>query len=102
MNRYISSKAVQGYGRANDIALKEEQKDAIVNIGIAHLAVGNCAEFMLSMGAVNKVDVTHDLSNKIDQLGQVLSTVQGKLGITTPTETPNGVANGVTNMETSV
>ena len=102
MNGRLQYQVGRQYNRANDIALKEEQKDAIVNIGIAHLAVGNCGEFMLSMAAVSKVDVTNDLSNKIDQLGQVLSTVQNKLGIATPTEVTNGVANGVTNVETSV
>lgn len=93
MNRYMTSGITRNFQRTQDINVTSEQKDAIVNIGIAHLAVGNSTDFMLAMNSVSKLDVSQDLSSKLDEVTKVLSTVTNTLGVDNNI-VPNGVTNG--------
>ena len=83
MNRYMTSGITRNFQRTQDINVTSEQKDAIVNIGIAHLAVGNSTDFMLAMNSVSK----------LDEVTKVLSTVTNTLGVDNNI-VPNGVHNG--------
>ena len=78
MNRNIVYQVGQQFRRTNDIEIRQEDKDAIVKIGIGHLAVGNINEFMLAMTTLSKIETTADLSNKLDQVSQVLNGLVNK------------------------
>ena len=78
MNRSTVYQVGQQFRRTNDIDIKQEDKDAIVKIGIGHLAVGNINEFMLAMTTLSKIETTADLSNKLDQVTQVLNGLVNK------------------------
>ncbi len=93
MNRYMTSGITRNFNRTQDVNVTSEQKDAIVNIGIAHLAVGNSTDFMLAMNSVSKLDVSQDLSAKLDQVTKVLSTVTKTIGVDNELVS-NGVHNG--------
>ena len=79
----MTSGITRNFQRTQDINVTSEQKDAIVNIGIAHLAVGNSTDFMLAMNSVSK----------LDEVTKVLSTVTNTLGVDNNI-VPNGVTNG--------
>ena len=73
MNKNTVYQVGQAFRRTNDIDIKQEDKDAIVKIGIGHLAVGNINEFMLAMTTLSKIETTADLSNRLDQVTQILN-----------------------------
>tara|TARA_R100000458_G_scaffold57689_1_gene64274 strand:- start:737 stop:1015 length:279 start_codon:yes stop_codon:yes gene_type:complete len=89
----MTSGITRNFNRTQDVNVTSEQKDAIVNIGIAHLAVGNSTDFMLAMNSVSKLDVSQDLSAKLDQVTKVLSTVTKTIGVDNELVS-NGVHNG--------
>ena len=75
MNRNDKWQNNQDYKRAGDINLSEEQRKAIGDLAIAHLAGGNSDMFKLAMSSLAKIDtqqaITDQLATIATKLGQL-------------------------------
>ena len=79
MDRNTRWQVSQQFKRNQDIEVKQEDKDTITKIAIAHLAVGNTNEFMLAMNSLGKLQANQELTDKLDKLESVMSLVAGKV-----------------------
>ena len=79
MDRNTRWQVSQQFKRNQDIEVKQEDKDTITKIAIAHLAVGNTNEFMLAMNSLSKLQANQELTDKLDKLESVMSLVAGKV-----------------------
>ena len=79
MDRNTRWQVSQQFKRNQDIEVKQEDKDTITKIAIAHLAVGNTNEFMLAMNSLSKLQANQELTVKLDKLESVMSLVAGKV-----------------------
>jgi hypothetical protein len=79
MDRNTRWQVSQQFKRNQDIEVKQEDKDTITKIAIAHLAVGNTNEFMLAMNSLSKLQANQELTDKLDKLETVMSLVAGKV-----------------------
>ena len=79
MDRNARWQVSQQFKRNQDIEVKQEDKDTITKIAIAHLAVGNTNEFMLAMNSLSKLQANQELTDKLDKLETVMSLVAGKV-----------------------
>lgn len=75
MNRNDKWQNNQDYKRASDVSLSKEQKKAIGDLAIAHLAGGNSDMFKLAMSSLAKIDtqqaITEQLATIATKLGQL-------------------------------
>ena len=79
MDRNTRWQVSQQFKRNQDIEVKQEDKDTITKIAIAHLAVGNTNEFMLAMNSLGKLQANQELTDKLDKLETVMGLVAGKV-----------------------
>ena len=79
MDRNTRWQVSQQFKRNQDIEVKQEDKDTITKIAIAHLAVGNTNEFMLAMNSLGKLQANQELTDNLDKLESVMSLVAGKV-----------------------
>ena len=61
MNRNDKWQNNKDYARAADITLSEEQRGAIGDMAIAHLAGGNADMFKLAISSLAKIDVQNEI-----------------------------------------
>jgi hypothetical protein len=77
MNKNDKWQNNKDFSRAQDITISTEQRNAIGDIAVAHLASGNADMFKLAMNSLTKVDTQAEIAaqfanindrlNKLDQ-----------------------------------
>ena len=79
MDRNTRWQQSQQFKRLSDVEVKQADKDTIVKIAIAHLAVGNTNEFMIAMNSLCNLQANQELTDKLDKLEAVMGTIAGKV-----------------------
>ena len=75
MNKNDKWQNNKDFSRASDITLSTDQRNAISDIAVAHLAGGNADMFKLAMNSLTKIDVQAEITAKFAAISDRLDSL---------------------------